>query len=182
MANEQDVHHVTVEFLNSRTVKKTPGHHLRLKIGCVLMLLINLDPDGGACNGTRMILDAVHGRKSLECTLINGPRAGSKIFLPRTPFLMDEDTWPWPWYRRQFPVRVAFAMSINKSQGQTLDKCGVMLKTPVFAHGQLYVAASRVGHPDNLQVFLPPGSVSENTDTDAFCTSNVVYTEIFDDD
>ncbi len=38
---------------------------------------------------------------------------------------------------------------VNKSQGQSLDFVGVRLEEPFFAHGQLYVASSRVGHPDN---------------------------------
>ena len=69
--------------------------------------------------------------------------SGFEIFPAQNAFLWIDE----------ISVRVAFAMSINKSQGQTLDKCGVILKSPVFAHGQLYVETSRVGHPDNLQVF-----------------------------
>ena len=50
----------------------------------------------------------------------------------------------------QFPIRPAFAMTINKAQGQTLSKCGVLLDEPVFTHGQLYVAALRCG-PQNCR-------------------------------
>ena len=50
----------------------------------------------------------------------------------------------------QFSIRIAFSMTINKAQGQTLQCVGVWLHEPVFTHGQLYVAASRVGHPANV--------------------------------
>jgi len=50
------------------------------------------------------------------------------------------------------PVRVAFGMTNNKSQGQTFPgHVGVLLDNPVFGHGQLYVAASRTVHPDNIR-------------------------------
>ncbi|XP_073990502.1 uncharacterized protein [Rhodnius prolixus] len=57
-----------------------------------------------------------------------------------------------PFKRLQFPIRLAFAMSINKSQGQTMSICGLDLENPCFSHGQLYVACSRVGKPSNLFV------------------------------
>jgi hypothetical protein len=43
-------------------------------------------------------------------------------------------------------------MTINKSQGQTFQRALVVLPTPIFSHGQLYVALSRVGSPDGLRV------------------------------
>ncbi|CAH0407955.1 unnamed protein product [Chilo suppressalis] len=46
----------------------------------------------------------------------------------------------------QFPVSVCFAITINKSQGQTLRAAGVYLRTSCFSHGQLYVACSRLSH------------------------------------
>ena len=52
---------------------------------------------------------------------------------------------PFKLKRRQFPVRLAVAMTINKAQGQTLGRMGLFLPTPVFSHGQLYVALSRGG-------------------------------------
>ena len=71
------------------------------------------------------------------------------------------------WRRRQFPIRPAFAMTINKAQGQTLQHVGVLLDEPVFTHGQLYVAASRCGDPTNIKFFANNGQ-----------TANVVYTEV----
>ncbi len=71
---------------------------------------------------------------------------------------------PFEFKRLQFPVRLAFAMSINKAQGQSLKVAGISLETPCFSHGQLYVACSRVGAGQNLFVFVPDGK-----------TRNVVY-------
>jgi len=82
--------------------------------------------------------------------------------------------------RLQFPVRVAFAMTINKAQGQTFDRVGLYLRSPVFAHGQLYVALSRIRKFDDLRVlikethgqgFLPDGITG--------FTKNVVFSEVF---
>ena len=71
--------------------------------------------------------------------------------------------------RIQFPVRLAFAMTINKSQGQTLDRVGLFIPNGVFGHGQLYVAFSRVRSSDHIRVFL---SDSSNE------TANIVYAEM----
>lgn len=66
--------------------------------------------------------------------------------------------------RLQFPIRLAFAMTINKSQGQTLKVVGLNLQNPCFSHGQLYVACSRGGTPNNLFIFA-----------DNNRTKNIVY-------
>src|SRR5260221_337200 len=43
---------------------------------------------------------------------------------------------------RQFPIALAFAMTVNKSQGQTVDHVGIDLRVPSFSHRQLYVECS----------------------------------------
>jgi len=74
---------------------------------------------------------------------------------------------------RQFPVRVCYAMTINKSQGQTLSRVGLYLKKPVFTHGQLYVAISRATSRSGLRI------LTENGDgTCGSQTRNVVYREV----
>ena len=83
---------------------------------------------------------------------------------------------PCEWQRQQFPVRLAFAMTINKSQGQTLKRASVWLQSPVFGHGQLYVAASRIGHPDGIKFFI-----TQAAGTPEFATRNVVYREVLQD-
>uniref|UniRef100_A0A0L8FH83 ATP-dependent DNA helicase n=1 Tax=Octopus bimaculoides TaxID=37653 RepID=A0A0L8FH83_OCTBM len=74
---------------------------------------------------------------------------------------------PFNFCRSQFPVRTCFAMSINKSQGQTLSVAGIHLGKPCSSHGQFYVAFSRVGNRNALFVYA-----SQNK------TRNVVYSEV----
>lgn len=71
----------------------------------------------------------------------------------------------------QFPIRLAFAMTCNKSQGQTLDRCGLVLTTPCFTHGQLYVALSRVRKEEDLLIF--------NAAKIPQLANNVVFKKVF---
>ena len=72
---------------------------------------------------------------------------GLKVTIPRITPQPSDPRFPFTLRRRQFPVRVAFAMAINKSQGQSLERAGLLLPRPVFSHGQLYVAFLRSGCP-----------------------------------
>jgi ATP-dependent DNA helicase PIF1 len=76
--------------------------------------------------------------------------------------------------RRQFPIIVSYAMTINKSQGQSLDSVGLYLPKPVFSHGQLYVAMSRVKSKKGLKILIHD---SENKPSNT--TTNVVFKEVF---
>ena len=60
--------------------------------------------------------------------------------------------------RLQFPIRLASVITINKAQGQSLELCGLYLHTDYFSHGQLYVACSRIGNPDNLFIYTETGT------------------------
>ena len=81
--------------------------------------------------------------------------------------------WPFVLSRRQFPVRLCYAMTINKSQGQTLRNVGLYLPRLVFSHGQLYVAISRVTSRKGLRILI-----DDDTDPNTNATQNIVYKEI----
>ncbi|UYV82124.1 hypothetical protein LAZ67_21001012 [Cordylochernes scorpioides] len=96
----------------------------------------------------------------LQARILTGSFRGEEVLIPRIPIIPND--LPFKFRRLQFPVMVAFAMTINKSQGQTLQVLGVHLEAPCFSHGQLYVACSRVSSPKNLFVFSSTFSKTRN--------------------
>jgi len=73
-------------------------------------------------------------------------------FIPRIKFISNNNGLPFTFARKQFPLWLAYAMTINKSQGQTLSHVGLHFIDDIFSHGQLYVAFSRVKAPTNVKV------------------------------
>ena len=137
------------------------------------MLLRNLNPYQGLCNGTRFIALRVNDGRVLQARIIGGQFNGNVVLIPRIALRPKDGDFPFDWQRRQFPVRICFAMTINKAQGQTLQRAGIYLADHVFAHGQLYVAASHVSHPDNIRFALRQFPKS--------CTTrNIVYKAVIE--
>ena len=101
----------------------------------------------------------VHGNHLIEAEITTeGPYLGQRVFIPRIP-LTNSDGRGVPFKRVQFPAKVAFAITINRSQGQTFDHLGCDFVKPPFTHGQLYVAVTRVRNPHNLRLRLPESEV-----------------------
>ena len=69
-------------------------------------------------------------------------------------------------------------MTSNKCQGQTAEQIGLYLKEDLFAHGQLYVSLSRVGHPDRVKIYKPAPQDAKNPSDAHLFMKNVVYKEI----
>ena len=166
------------ELLNTLEPQGLPVHRLKLRPGAVLRLMRNLNPKDGLCNGTRMTFIKVVDKKLLHCTIKDKTHQKGErdVFIPRIQLPPKNiEQFGFEWVRRQFPVRAAFAQTVNASQGQTMKKVGVWLVDhSCFTHGQLYVAASRVGHPEDLHfAIMKPAKPEE-----AYLTKNIVYREV----
>jgi ATP-dependent DNA helicase PIF1 len=173
--DEESQHLYPTEFLNHLLPSGLPPHELHLKQDVPIILLRNLS--GGLANGTRLQIKRL-GDDVLDALVLTGPAAGQRVLIPRLTLQpSDEHSLPFHLQRHQYPVRPAFALTINKAQGQTLEHVGVYLQTPVFSHGQLYGALSRGGNPDKVWAVVPDGLRVGTDGRPHLFTRNVVFTE-----
>ena len=162
---------IPLEFLHGLNPTGLPLARLSLKIGCPVILLCNINKKRGLCNSTRGTVIQMSNRL-WEIRLISGDHAGETALIHRislTPSLTGLD-FAIKLTRRQFPVQLAFAMTINKAQGQTVKHVGLDLRKPVFSHGQLYVTLSCATSMEHIHVLLHNSS--------SINTSNVVFPKV----
>lgn len=135
------------------------------------MLLRNLSINNGLCNGTRLKITKLF-KSNIEAEIITGEHRKNIVYIPRIKLQTNEaEKFPFILNRQQFPIALSFAMTINKSQGQTFKNLGLFINKPLFSHGQLYVALSRCTSPSGLKI--------QNKLNDTNEIENIVWKEIF---
>ncbi|XP_058733568.1 uncharacterized protein LOC131605199 [Vicia villosa] len=170
--NDNDgVEHLSPEFLSCLKCYGLPNYSLKLKVGtCVIR---NLDQCEGFCNGTRLTATRLTNHV-IEAKIISGTHIGNTIYITRMSLSLSQSPWPFKLIRRQFPIIVSFAMTINKPQGQSLDYVCLYFPKDVFSQGQLYVAMSRVKSKNGLKILI------HDKDKKALSqTTNVFFKEVF---
>ncbi|KAL7075313.1 hypothetical protein ACQ4LE_005699 [Meloidogyne hapla] len=146
-----------VSNLNTLTPSGMPAHHLHLKVGAIIVLLVNLNTSKGLCNGTRLIIRRLT-TNLIEAETISGlsNNQGLTVGISRTRAqYKDKRPDGVSFVRFQFPVRIAFSMTITKAQGQTCERLGIDFSDEPFAHGQLYTALSRCTNSTFIRIFAP---------------------------
>jgi len=100
---------LTPEFLNTLTTSGLPNHKIKLKTGTPIMLLRNIDQSESLCNGTRLIVTRL-ANHVIEAKVISGKNIGAIVYISRMEISPTQSPWPFK-----------LSMTINKSQGQSLD-------------------------------------------------------------
>ena len=163
----QGVDGFPLEYIQSIHCHGAPPAILDLKIGARYLICRNYDPRYNICNGIMCLLLKV-SRDIVEVKLITGPQKGFITMLPRCVFQINPDAsgLPFTIVRRQFPLMLSYCLSVHKAQGQSLTFVGIIADTDPFAHGQTYVAFSRVGSWGQVVVLTRANECS---------VTNVVY-------
>ena len=152
-----------------------PLHELLLKPNCPIILLRNINPSEGLCNGTLLILRGFD-QNIIDAEISSGHHCGKRVLLPRIPFRpIENEKHIFLFKRTQFPISLCFAMTINKAQGQTLNYVGIYLPELVFSHGQLYIALSKAKTSNSIKILVKPTLVDKSYYD---CTKNVVHHEL----
>ena len=153
-----------------------PPHSLLLKKNDICILLRSVNKREKFTTNTRVRIVEIR-RHTIRIALADENQPGNFMELSRFLF---EATLPYgksyKMTRRQFPLRLAYAMSINKAQGQTLYKAAIDLTSPCFTHGQLYVAMSRIQDASNTMILVD--TEHADIENNVILTTNVVYDEM----
>lgn len=128
----------------------TPAR-IELKLGCPVVLKRwhkDLQP------GTRLIVMQCIGNRAIRGMVINGPFMNQTREIGRMKHVVRLTNQNLEYRRYQLPVSVCFALTVHKAQGLNFTHVGLALSQPVFSHGQLYMALSRVNNLEQMKIHV----------------------------
>lgn len=162
--------------------------NLKLKKGCPVMCLSNIDIDNGICNGSiGVVVDFLPSPSVLTIT----PSTRGLQLHPLVHFkngrrmLIEPHVWQNPDYPtlciQQYPLCLSFANTIHKLQGATLDMAVMDLGMSIFTEGQIYVALSRVKSLDGLYLIaFHPNKIQVNQKVSEFYSKFPVFEFVYE--
>jgi hypothetical protein len=165
-----------IESANTYSASRFPEHDLKLFIGCPIICLRGFNRQLN--NGDRGIVQSISLYR-LGIHMITGSCAGRIVHLPRTKFTPASGSMKMEMSRLQFGVAVAFAITVSKSQSCGFKHVGIWLNDHLFAHGQLYLALSRINVSANGEftlLFASRNNVMK--DERGVFARNLVYEEV----
>jgi len=161
------------QFLNSLNPSGIPPHELTLKVGIPIILIRSIAPKAGLYH-TMKTMHRCFASVCYDSNNSSGTCIGKQVKIPRIDFYFKQAQLPFTLIHRQFPFQMAFALTINRSQGQSFENVGIYLPSPVFSHGQLYVALSRCKSMGKIKVLV------QHDPADHKHTKNIVYQEVLE--
>jgi hypothetical protein len=165
---------MTENVLNNFSNTGIPPHVLELKIGDICIVLRNLSIRDGLQNNARVRITQISRYKIRVQTIDSNPKSSILpriLFQFKLPFMHSYEI-----SRLQFPLRLAYSLTMNKSQGQTIpNRLLLDLTDQSFTHGHLYVALSRITAFYNIMIFCNP----EDIHNDDIVVNNIVYRALF---
>ena len=171
----------SMKTLNNCKDNSLPAHKIKLKVGIPIILIRNINQRRGECNGTRCVVTKLLDH-IIQAQILEGDYKGKFILIPRIKCTsnLSKKVLPFQLIRLQFPIKLCFSITINKAQGQTLNNVGLYLPEPVFSHGQLYVACSRVTKASDLSILTENTKYQGHFDGyEGVFIDNIVYKNIF---
>ena len=140
---------------------------LRLKKGAQVMLLTNINHEKGLVNGARGIIDRFEGTEESRVPVVKFHTGDIEPISPHSWWSQDVEGIG----RKQIPLKLAYAITIHKAQGATLDCALIDIGTSTFEYGQAYVALSRVKNLESLYIWdVEPTAFRAHPKVKAFYT------------
>jgi ATP-dependent DNA helicase PIF1 len=177
-----DPHHIIrnmigEDFLNNYNANNIPPHVLNLKVNDICLVLRTISKTDKLSTNTRVQIDRI-SRYVIRVKTLGTP--AKFITLPRIRFRFKLP-YGHSYYmlRTQFPLRLAYCMSLNKSQGQEFSKVLMDITEPSFSHGHTYVGLSRIHHFKDIGFFCTDTQIlqRENENPCPIFT-NIVYKDL----